>query len=167
MGLTFFIHRNCYLTVFENPNDRIKELAETVLEGRPIFVLDVQVRGIKGSRTVWIYIDSEEGGVNLDECAEISEELGLLIDAHKVIDGSYRLNISSPGLDRPLADPRQYSKNVGRRATVRFKKAGDELRIDGIIRKFADNQLIIERKDGSSESVDYGNILETKILAAW
>ena len=167
MGLTFFIHRNCYLTVLDNLNDRIKELAETVLEGRPLFVVDVHVKGHKGSRTVWVYIDSEEGGVNLDECAKISDELSLLLDAHNVIEGSYRLNISSPGLDRPLVDRRQYPKNVGRRASVRYEKGGDEQRIEGTIKQFADNRLIIERKDGSTESVDYGNILETKILAAW
>lgn len=155
------------MTVLENLNDRIKELAETVLEGRPLFVVDIQVKGHKGSRTVWIYIDSEEGGVDLDECAKISDELSLLLDAHNVVEGRYRLNISSPGLDRPLVDPRQYPKNVGRKATVRFNKAGEELRVEGTIKKFADDQLIIEKKDGSSESVDYGNILETKILAAW
>ncbi len=167
MGLTFFIHRNCYLTVLDNLNDRIRELAETVLEGRPLFVVDVQAKGQKGSRTVWIYIDSVEGGVNLDECAKISEELSLLFDAHNVIDGSYRLNISSPGLDRPLVDRRQYLKNVGRNAAVRFSKAGDEQRIEGIIKRFEEDRLIIQKKDGSTESVDYGNILETKILAAW
>ncbi len=153
--------------MLENLNDRINELAETVLDGRPLFVVDIQVKGHKGSRTVWIYVDSEEGGVELDECAEISNELSLLLDAHSVIDGSYRLNISSPGLDRPLVDRRQYPKNVGRKATVRYNEAGDELRIEGTIKKFTEDQLIIEKKDGSSESVDYGNILETKILAAW
>ncbi len=153
--------------MLENLNEQICELAGTVLQERPFFVVEVEVRGHKGRRTVEIYIDSEKEGITLDECAKISNELGLLIDAQEIIEGSYRLNISSPGLDRPLTDRRQYLKNVGRRARIRYKQNDEEQRTEGVIKNFSDDRLVLTEKDGTIRSVDYEDILETKILTAW
>lgn len=99
---------------------RTAELTTEVLHGTPHFVVDVHVRGHKGTRVVEIYVDTEGADVGHDALALVSREVGFLLDVEDVIDGSYTLDVSSPGLKRPLTDPRQYPKNVGRTLRVTY-----------------------------------------------
>ena len=151
----------------ETTENKIKELLESILENTPMFFVDMELKGNKGSRTLWIYVDSEEGGINLDQCARLSEELGLLVEAHQMIDGRYRLNVSSPGLDRPLVDKRQYKKNEGRKASVKCRIGEEVKTIKGILKKAEDEQLVIEQDNKKEQVIIYDDIIETKILAAW
>lgn len=127
----------------------------------------MELKGTKGNRTLWVYVDSEESGINLDQCARISEELGLLIDAHQLIDGRYRLNVSSPGLERPLIDKRQYLINRGHKASVKCRMGEEEKLVTGILSEVDDDQLVIEQKNKTKQVVSFKDIIETKILAAW
>lgn len=102
---------------------RTRELTEEIIHGSPYFVVDVDVRGHKGTRVVQVYLDADEG-FGHDDLSEISRELGFLLDVEDVIDGAYKLEVSSPGIKRPLALPRQFPKNVGR--TLRVKYTTDD-----------------------------------------
>jgi ribosome maturation factor RimP len=89
--------------------ERVNQLVAQVLAGTPLYLIEVVVNG----RTINVYIDADEG-VTLKQCAEVSRDLSFLLDTQEVILGTYRLNVSSPGVDRPLRMPRQYHKNIGR-----------------------------------------------------
>ena len=132
-----------------------------------MFFVDMELKGNKGSRTLWVYVDSQEGGINLDQCARISEELGLLIDAHQLIDGRYRLNVSSPGLDRPLTDKRQYANNIGRKASVTYRLGEEKKLVKGILKEIKEDQLHIEQDNKEERIISFDDIIETKIQAAW
>lgn len=143
----------------------IKDLATPLAEEHNLFVLDVELKTGGGQTEVWILLDSEEGGVNLDDCAEISKELGFLIEAHEIFDKKYRLNISSPGLSRPLSDIRQYRKNEGRVATIKFKKtSGDYQKIEGVITGISDDTVAITDEEEEETLIPYEAIVETKII---
>jgi ribosome maturation factor RimP len=62
---------------------------------------------------VLILLDKDEG-ITIEECASVSRRLAAVLEAEETIEGSYNLEVSSPGLDQPLKIPRQYKKNVGR-----------------------------------------------------
>ncbi|MDZ7693388.1 MAG: ribosome maturation factor RimP [Balneolaceae bacterium] len=135
--------------------DQVKELAKSVLSRTDFFLVDVEVKG--GSETIiWVYIDAEDRGVNMDECAEISNELGFVLDAHELIGGKYRLNVSSPGLSRPLTDRRQYPKNKGRKARIKYKADGEYRKLEGVLREIDTSDIIIEQEDG--ETAQLGSI---------
>ena len=70
-------------------------------------VIDLVVRGDRMHRVIELFVDSE-GGVTLDLCQEISKSLVQEIEKNKTLAGTYRLDVSSPGLDRPLKFPWQY-----------------------------------------------------------
>lgn len=150
--------------VLEN---KISELVESVLEGTDLFLVDLVLKGQKGSYSLWVYVDAEKGGVNLDECANISEELGVLLEAHDIIKGRYRLNVSSPGVDRPLMDKRQYFSKIGRNASVKYKAGEEPTSTKGIIKDFNGEELVIEKDDGQDIIITFEDIIETKILTAW
>lgn len=62
-----------------------------------------------------------DAGISIDECAEISRKLDDMIEAEELIPNAYTLEISSPGVDYPLAFPRQFQKNIGRTLKVILK----------------------------------------------
>jgi ribosome maturation factor RimP len=102
--------------------------------------------------------------VNLDECADISRELGFLMEAHELFENKYRLNVSSPGLSRPLSDVRQYKKNEGRKAKVKFKKEDEYDKTEGIIVGVDENGIMLEDQNGKSVKVLFDDIKEAKIV---
>lgn len=141
----------------------ISELAEPVLASTDFFLVGVEIKGAKKPE-IWVYIDGQERGVNMDECAEISNELSFLMDAHDVFDGAYRLNVSSPGLSRPLADRRQYPKNKGRKVKVKYKNDEEYKKLEGVLQDFDDHKVVISRNEGDRVELSFDQIVETKII---
>jgi len=99
---------------------QIRDLADEVIVGSGYFLVDVDVRGHKGTRVVEVYVDAKTD-LGLDDLAVISRELGFLLDVEDVVDGSYKLEVSTPGIKRPITMPQQYVKNVGRTLRVRYQ----------------------------------------------
>jgi ribosome maturation factor RimP len=143
----------------------IKDLTEPLAEERGLFIVDIELKTGGGQTEVWVLLDNENGGVNVDQCSEISKELGFLIEAHEIFDKKYRLNVSSSGLSRPLSDMRQYRKNEGRVATVKFKNdAGEYQRIEGVITGVMEEAFSITDEDEVETNIPYEAIVETKII---
>jgi len=98
--------------------ERILDLVEPVAQSEGMEIVDAEcLRGPSGWM-VRIYID-KEGGVTLDDCAMISGEVGDLLDVHETPPGPYNLEVSSPGLDRPLVRDRDFVRHEGHRVRVR------------------------------------------------
>lgn len=143
----------------------IKDLAAPLAEEHNLFIVDVELKTGGGQAEVWILLDSETGGVSLDDCAEISKELGFLIEAHELFTKKYRLNISSPGLGRPLSDKRQYKKNEGRVASIKFKNTiGEYKKIKGVITGISDEKVLITDEEETETPIPFDDIVETKII---
>ncbi|MEM6782376.1 MAG: ribosome maturation factor RimP [Bacteroidota bacterium] len=104
--------------------DTIRRLAEAaVAEVDPAaYVVDVEVRGYQGSRVVSVYVDTDDGIV-LDKAAAVSRLLSAALDHEDLVKGRYRLDVSSPGADRPLTQLRQLNRHVGRTMRVTFTSA--------------------------------------------
>ena len=98
--------------------DKMKPLVESILEFEDIELVDIECLRMKSRWLVRIYID-KEGGVTLDDCGEVSKQVGDVLDVHDLPPGPYTLEVSSPGLDRPLANDRDFIKYRGRKVHVR------------------------------------------------
>ncbi|MEX2464139.1 MAG: ribosome maturation factor [Balneolaceae bacterium] len=141
----------------------IKEISQPIVEQRNMFLIDVEIKHQKIPE-IWILVDSEERDVDLRKCSEISRELSLLLEENELLKSSYRLNVSSPGLSRPLSDIRQYPKNLGRTAKVKFKKEDNYFTTEGVIEEVNDGSLTILQEDGEKSEVEFDTIVETKII---
>ena len=97
--------------------ERISALAGPVVADADVELVDVEVKGARGSQVVRIVADTDDG-LDLDLIAELSRDIGDLLDEHDVVDGRYTLEVSSPGVDRPLRSLRQFTRNVGRDVRV-------------------------------------------------
>jgi ribosome maturation factor RimP len=98
----------------------IWHLAEPVLDAAGMELILVECLKMKSSWVVRIYMD-REGGVTLDDCAQISSHLGDLLDVHDVPPGAYTLEVSSPGLDRPLYRDKDYLRYRGEKVNIRVE----------------------------------------------
>src|SRR5215207_7977736 len=94
---------------------RIKDLAEPVAQREGCEIYDIEwVSGHRGKgRVLRVYID-KVGGVNVDDCSNVSRGLNLILDVDDAIPGSgYSLEVSSPGLERTLRESRHFSAAIG------------------------------------------------------
>ena len=132
-----------------------------------LFLVDVSVRGWKGSRVVEVFADREAEpgtGADLDALADLSRQLGFALDAEDVIEGKYRLDVSSPGLDRPLTDPRQFRRHVGR--PIRLDLYDGET-MEGELTDSAPEGVSVQPEDGDVTTVAHADIRTAKILLPW
>ena len=101
-------------------------IRRTFEEGRcgEYYLVDLEV---SPSNRIVVYIDGDEG-VSLDACTQISRILESVLDQEPALDGKYELEVSSPGVSRPLKFPRQYLKHIGRTLQI---KLGDGTKTEG------------------------------------
>lgn len=93
--------------------EHIIESIRNISASHGLYLIDIVVRGSAQKRVVEIYVDSESG-VTLDLCAEVSSLVGELFEKEEMFAGQYRLEVSSPGTDRPIEYPWQFRKHRGR-----------------------------------------------------
>ncbi|PKD45346.1 ribosome maturation factor RimP [Rhodohalobacter barkolensis] len=141
----------------------IKELAKPIVEQEDMFLVDVEVKNAK-VQEVWVLADSEKGGVDLDACARVSRELSFILEEKDIFNKAYRLNVSSPGLSRPLSDQRQYPKNEGRTIKVKYKSDEEYLTVEGVLQSVNDSQIEVKPEDDKLVVIPFDNIVETKIV---
>jgi len=107
----------------------VEKLAEPFLEADGYELVEVQYRREPRGWVLRLFVDRApngpspgmQGGITLDDCVAISRELGHLLEVEEVVPGPYHLEISSPGLDRPLKKPADFVRFTGRQVQVRVK----------------------------------------------
>lgn len=127
-------------------HDRVITTVEPLVEAMGVELVDVEVAGSGRSRMVRLYVD-REGGVDLETIAEVSREVSPALDADDPFSGSYTLEVSSPGLERPLRTPEHFRRVVGE--TVSLKTHAE---VDGARRH--QGELVEVDGDGVTLDVD-------------
>jgi len=132
--------------------NEVSALAQGLLNEYGMEVVDVEFRFEGGRWTLRIFID-KEGGVTVDDCASVNRELGDLIEAKNIIDYHYVLEISSPGLNRPLKKESDFIRSIGKMVTLRMSRPINE-------RKNFTGRLTNVREGIISLLVDEDNLVE-------
>ncbi len=113
------------------PLDTIRTIAERVTRTRGLEVWDIQSRREQSGHVVRVVIDrpgpaaTPEESVSVEDCAEVNRELSTILDVEDPLPFTYVLEVSSPGLDRPLRDPADYERFAGRLAKLVVSEAVD------------------------------------------
>jgi ribosome maturation factor RimP len=93
-------------------------VAERVAGGRGFELVDVELKRQPGGMLVRLYVDKPGGGIGLDDLQTVSEEVGAILDVEDSIGSPYTLEVSSPGLDRPLKTETDYRRFLGKLAKL-------------------------------------------------
>ncbi|MBW2609283.1 MAG: ribosome maturation factor RimP [Deltaproteobacteria bacterium] len=127
---------------------RIADQAEPILDELGFELVDIEYLSKHGRWVLRIYID-KDGGVTIDDCARVSGELGDLIDIKEVIEHEYVLEVSSPGLNRPLRKEIDFVRAIGKKVKVRMAAPVKGRRnFSGYLKDFQDHTLYIEVEGG-------------------
>lgn len=145
---------------------KVRGLTEEVIAGTDYFLVDIEVRGHQGTRVLEVYIDSEDE-MGHDDLALLSKEVGFLLDVEDVVEGSYKLEFSSPGIKRPLTMPEQYRKNVGRTLRVRFQDEEAEEIVVGDLIDADDETIELELPSDERMRLPYTAITQARIELPW
>jgi len=101
---------------------RVWQLAAPLAAEEAMEIVDIEFRheGSRGGRVLRLYLD-KEGGPNVDDLSRVSRALSDLLDSENTIEGAYTLEVSSPGINRPLRRPEHFARFVGKRIRVRTR----------------------------------------------
>ncbi|MFT5514084.1 MAG: ribosome maturation factor RimP [Rhodothermales bacterium] len=142
--------------------DRIRNIVDTVVPGDEVYIVDIEIKGSAGTRLVEVFLDSDNG-VKVGELARISREVGFLMESEEIMSGPYRLDVSSPGAERPLRLMRQYAKHIGRTLAVKMQ-GGEEVR--GLLSRAEDGVVTLE-VDKAETALAFDRIQEAKVVLPW
>ena len=131
------------------PLEQIRAIAERVAASRGLEIWDIQSRREASGHVVRVFIDrpgpaaTAADCVSIEDCEEVNREIGTILDIEDPLPFAYTLEVSSPGLDRPLRAPDDYRRFAGRRAKI-------------VVREPVDNQKAFAGRLGG---VDGGDVL--------
>lgn len=137
-----------------------------VVAGLDVDLVDVEVKGPRNKRVVKVVADSvdTDEGLDIDRIADVSLAIGDIAD--DVVPGSYTLEVSSPGVDRPLTTPRHFRRNLGRKVEVRHARGDTDTQTTGTIADVTDGGVILDTAKGTVE-LPYDEVFEGRIVLPW
>jgi ribosome maturation factor RimP len=147
---------------------RVWELAAPLAQAESMEIVDIEFRheGTRGGRVLRLYID-KEGGPNVDDLSRVSRQLSELLDAQNTIDGAYTLEVSSPGINRPLRKPEHFSRFVGKRIRIRTRDPIDGRRsFLGILDEVAGNSVCLAQ-EGKQYRIPFSMIEKSNYEHDW
>ena len=127
--------------------EKVRNIAAPLAAAEGMEVVDVEFAGTGGHTTLRLYID-RAGGVSLDDCTQISRALSAALDVEDPIEGSYELEVSSPGLDRPLRTAEHFRQFAGENVRVKtygpLENAGSRKTFVGRLIGIEGNHVLVE-----------------------
>ena len=142
----------------------IREMAERVATSEGLHLVDVELKGGNSNQLLRVFID-KPGGVSHADCALVSEQLSAMLDVEDIFPGRYVLEVSSPGLDRKLTRPSDYTYFVGRRARVVLKEATGEQRVlEGRLAGFENGRVRLDLGERGLQELDLNNIRKAQLV---
>ncbi len=125
-----------------------------LLEQHRFELVDVEYVKEAGTWYLRAYID-KEGGITVDDCEMISRRLSDWLDQEDFIEDSYIMEVSSPGLGRPLKKEKDFARSLGEEVEIRlYKPRNKQKEFTGLLRAYDENTVTIEMEDGSEEVFD-------------
>ena len=151
------------LFYMEDIKGKISELAGSVAADYGVDVVDIEFAGSMRRLTVRIFID-KTGGVTLDDCALFSRAVSAVLDVEDPIKSSYVLEVSSPGLDRPLKRLRDFEMSVGKLARIITKESIERQNFFvGRISEVRGNIIKLTMKDNAAIEIPFENVSKARL----
>lgn len=140
--------------------EKIYTLLEPLLDGTDIFIVNIKVKPVNN---VKVYLDAESG-FSIEKCTAVNRKLYALLESSEMFPGGdFSLEVSSPGVDEPLVQLRQYKKNIGRKVTVTDLEGKENT---GMLKEVTEDNITLEIKDLKKKEtklteIPFSNIKQT------
>ncbi|MFZ7158270.1 ribosome maturation factor RimP [Avibacterium gallinarum] len=144
--------------------EKLSDLLKGSIEDLGCELWGIECQRVGRFLTVRLYID-KEGGVSIDDCADVSRQVSAILDVEDPIADKYNLEVSSPGVDRPLFTLEQYQRYIGEEIMVHLRIPVLERRKwQGKLEK-VENDMITLLVDGQPQVLVFGNIQKANVVA--
>jgi ribosome maturation factor RimP len=144
--------------------DKITEMAQRVAVSEGLTLVDVELKGGRGSLLLRLYIDKPEG-VSHADCARVSEQLSAMLDVEDPFPGSYTLEVSSPGLDRKLVKGSDFAHFAGRKARVVVREPVDDQKVlEGRLAGFEEGRVRLDLGEAGLKELELSNIQKARLV---
>lgn len=131
----------------------VSNIAENIAEDLNYDLVDIEYVKEFGDYFLRVYID-KLGGVTIDDCQKMSEALGESLDKDDPIKEAYYLEVSSPGLDRPLKNDKDLKRNIGKDIEIRLYKNFNGKKIyEGILKDFTEDNILISNDEDEKDTI--------------
>jgi ribosome maturation factor RimP len=160
----------------------IADAVSPVVAALGLDLYDIEVTGSGRARIVRVMIDrpaGEDGGIDLEAIAAATEAVSPILDkppVDKILSGSYSLEVSSPGLERPLRTPVHFARAVGETISVKAaanSEGADEAakpvraRLRGVVVSAGDDSFILLGDDGTEHTISYAEVVQARTVFEW
>lgn len=140
----------------------LSPVIEGCLKDRNLELVDISCRRQGKDVVLRILVDKPEGGISLDECAFLNKEIGAMLDEKDIVKEGYILELSSPGLDRPLKTKSDFIRCISRKAEIFLnEQINGRMEFKGIINKVEDASVHIEAEEAAVE-IPFSKITKAK-----
>jgi ribosome maturation factor RimP len=150
------------------PEERVAAVAEGLLASLNLELVEIEYKREGRGMVLRVYID-KQGGVTLDDCSEVSRELSAVLDVDDVIPTRYTLEVSSPGLNRPLVKEADYRRYTGKLVKIRTRlltpddKGNMRKTFFGELLGFEDGTVRVKLKEGQTASLPLAGIARANL----
>ena len=151
-----------------DPIQLVEQLLQPILDAMGLELVELEFKKNGRSYVLRIFID-KPGGINLDDCAEVSRELSVQLDVEDCIPGRYTLEVSSPGLDRPLKKEQDFVRYQGRLAVVKTsallkdEKGSPRKTFLGVIEGVDAGEVVMRLKEGPQARIPFEMIAKAHL----
>lgn len=143
---------------------KLTEMLRPAVEGVGKELLGVEYISAGNNSVLRLFID-HENGINVDDCAEVSRQVGAILDVEDPIGSEYNLEVSSPGVDRPLFDLAQFQAVIGETITVKLSMPLNGRRKFKGTLETIENDILIVVVDGQDYELLFSNIDKANLVA--
>ena len=139
---------------------KVSELAESLADEYGLEIVEVLLSGSTKRPLLRVFIDKDEG-VTLDDCERFSRAFSAVLDVEDPVQTSYVLEVSSPGLDRPLQGVKDFQKHVGKRMKIMIKqRIHKQNSLTGTFEGIQGNDIVLRMDNNSKINISFDNIVK-------
>jgi ribosome maturation factor RimP len=144
----------------------IKELISEVVEANNFLLIEIVIRGYRTNRVIEVFIDGENF-VSADDCSKISKKIIERFKDNILSEENYRLDISSPGTDRPLKYVKQFPKHINRMFDLSYNLNDETRRITAKLIEVNGNELKFLTANNDEMILNFNNIIKAKVIVSF
>jgi ribosome maturation factor RimP len=142
-----------------------QKIAE-IVERKGFFPVEIIVRGTPSKRVMEVFIDGEKD-ISAKDCADVSREINSELENLPAAGNDYRLDVSSPGVDKSLKFLKQYPKHIKRNFEVSYKLSNDTKKLTGKLIKVENQDLTFLTKDNKEIIINFNNIKKAMVIISF
>jgi len=149
--------------------EQVRAIVDDVLAQQPsYFLVELEVRGAPGSQVVDVFVDGDDD-IGLDDLAQISRDISFALDVEDPFPNKFNLNVSTPGVERPLRMLRQYRKNIGRTLQVHYRKpsGSGNSEVTGELTNVEEDSIAITQEGQAPVTIALDAIHWAKVRLPW